>query len=244
MVFVGLFLLVLLAICSTAFTENILNLRFVILLTVPLFAVLYFLKSRAPSPLMGFFLLFAFLGNAFSIIFSEAKYVGVSNILYLAASVCLLINVQPKFKRSMQNKNSWLVSYLLGMFVIGLCFLFEITHVFSLLVLKDIEFYVFVFQGIGLLLLVFMSFGVYLNTQSPSAISFLVASISFGFALAVSYISAFYLYDWAFVQLSSLFYLSGLYFMFKYLLMENKKKTKITKRIEECEVLYSEIVYA
>ncbi|NJX14984.1 hypothetical protein [Tamlana crocina] len=197
-------------------------------------------RKQLGLPIISF-LLFTFLGNAFLVIFFEANYVGISNMLYLLALVSLIFNLVPQFKMQLENRNTWLVVYLLAMFMIGLCFLLEISRVFRALVLNDVEFYVFVFQALSLLVLGVLSFGMYLNTQSHSAIRFLVAILCFGFALAVNYVSTFYLYDFIFELLSSIFYVSGLYFIFKFLWTENKIKPQ--KPIEDCEVFYSEIVF-
>lgn len=240
--FVMLFLLMVLVIGSAYFTENLLVLRLVLLSSIPLYFGFYVLKGERLSILIISFLLFAFLGNAFSAIFLEANYVGISNMLYLLALMSLTFNFVPQFKMQLQNRNTWLIVYLLGMFAIGLCFLLEISHAFRALILNDIEFYVFVFQALILLVLGVLSFGVYLNTQSHSAIRFLMSILCFGFALGVNYVSAFYLYDYIFELLNGLFYISGLYFVLKFLLTQNKAIPK--KSIEDCEVFYSEIVYA
>ncbi len=241
-VLLGLFWLASLAIASTFFTKSVLVLRLVLLLSVPMYAGFSFLRLNTLRLSMAGFLLFAFLGNAFSAIFLHARYVCFANMFYLAALVCLVFALVPKFKIQMKNNNKWLRPYLLGMFAIGLCFLFGIGHIFSMLVLSQVAFYVFVFQAVSLLVLCLLCFGAFLSVPTQSAIWPLVAVICFGFALAVNYISAFYLYHHVFELLGSLFYVLGLYFVFKFMLSEGKTKTK--RPIEDCEVVYSEIVFA
>lgn len=238
----GLFLLMSLVIGGTYFIESIMVLKLVLLLAIPIPASFYFLRQKELNVAIVSFLFFAFLGNVFSVIFIESNYVGISNMMYLMALVSLIFTMIPEFKKYRLRKNKWLMVYLLAMFAISFCFFFEISQIFSALLLNDVDFYVFVFQGASLLILGLLSFGVYLNNQSHSVFHFLLAVICFGFALSVNYISAFYLYDFIFELLSSLFYVGGLYFMFKFLLGENK--VKVQKPIEDCEVFYSEIVFA
>ncbi|XCF07692.1 hypothetical protein ABI125_07465 [Tamlana crocina] len=239
--FFGLFLLMFLAIGSTYFSRNIMVLRAVLLLAVPLHLTFYFYKKKRLSVAVISFLLFVFLGNAFTAIFYEANYTGISNILYLVASVSLMMVLGQNYKAQLQIKNKLIIGYLLVMFTIGLCFLLEISHIFSALVTNEMEFYVFVFQGLSLLVLGLLSFGLFLSNARYSAIYFFVAIVCFGFALAVNYVSIFYLYDFVFELLSALFYVSGLYFLFKFLLKENHVKPQ--KSIKDHNVSYSEIVF-
>lgn len=233
-----MFSLLVMLISFTFYIKSIDVLRIVLFLAVPLFAIFYFFKIKSLSVPVLCFLLFAFLGNALSSFFVETQPLYVINTLYLVAILSLVVIVYQKFKEQYYGK--WLWIYLWGMFIISLCFLFEIVRVFSELIESGIGFCIFVVQGVGLIVLGILSLGVCLadELKSQSPIFFFWGVVCFVFALAISYISRFYVYNWFFEPLDKLFYVSGLYSMFKYLLTEGITE----KPIEEHDVLYTEII--
>jgi len=234
----GMFSLLVVLISLTFYIQNIEVLRFVLFLAVPLFAIFYFFKIKSLSVPALCFLLSSFLANSLSLFFVENSPLYIINVLCLVAILSLVFIVYKEFIEYQLSK--WLMIYLWAMFAISLCFLFEITRVFSGLIVKNTEVYVFFLQGLGLIVLGLLALGMCLvdEQKGKSPIFLFMAVLCFAFSLSISYIANYYVYNWFFEPLDKLFYVSGLYLMIKYALSEGKPQ----KPIEEYEVLYSEVV--
>ena len=234
----SLFLTVIIAIGYDYFSGSEWLFRFILPIAIPLFSGLYFLKYKFLNLPFVFFLLFSLLGNAFRLINLKTENLYILNILSLAALVGLVCLAVQKFK--IREVHKLVGIYLLTVFTISIFFIYEVIHIFRYFILEDTDFYLFVLNSLGLLVLAFMSFGFYLNKQTKSAILFLTGSICFAFASIIDYFVIYFAYNWNFLFLHKLLYVVGLYQMFKFMIEEHSR----LKPIEDYEVFYSEVTFA
>lgn len=237
-VFFGLFLTIIISIGFDYFSTSESLIRFVLPTIVPLFSILYFIKYKFLNIPFIFFLLFSFLGNALRLVNLKTEDFYILNIMSLVALVSVVCIAAQKFK--IKEVHKLVGIYLLTVFTISLFFVYEVIDIFRYFILEDTDFYLFVLNSLGLLVLTFMSFGYYLNTQTKSAILFLTAAICFGFASLIDYFVIYFAYNWNFIFLHKLLYAVGLYQMFKFMVEEYNR----VKPIEDYEVFYSEITFA
>lgn len=113
--------------------------------------------------------------------------------------------------------------YLVVVFSINLYFLFTIFEILKV-VIDGSQIIIKGANSLSLMILSFVAFAVYLNTQTKQSISFLVASIYFAFSVILNYVNQYYLYDWRFVMLNRAIYALALYQIFKYAIIENKSR--------------------
>ncbi|GAA4302779.1 hypothetical protein [Aestuariibaculum suncheonense] len=185
-----------------------------LLLFIPLFLILYFSKYKYLTFSFIAFLLFSFLGDASCLFFEDDALIKASSVFYFLGFMYLLIMVLPKFKLS--EVQSLVGGYLIGVFSIVLFFLFQIYQVLQDLVNSIIELQLFGAKSLSLVLLGFISFGVYLNTQTKKSGQFLIATVSLSFSVALNYVSLYYVHHLEFVVIERLLYATALYFLFKY----------------------------
>ena len=76
-------------------------------------------------------------------------------------------------------------------------------------------------KSLSLIVLTFVSFGVYLYTQTKQSELFLTGAIFIGFSVIMNYINLYYLYNWSFVLLQRVLYAVGLFIIFKFIMMTN-----------------------
>ncbi len=126
--------------------------------------------------------------------------------------------------------NKLIGAYLFVVFVITLYFLYVIYSIMQTVVANETEVLLFGIKSLSLIILTFVSFGVYLNTQTKQSALFLTAVIFFGLSVIMNYINLYYLYDWTFVLLQRLLYAIGLYVIFKFIMeVHITKKAKPIK---------------
>ncbi|MBP1840224.1 hypothetical protein [Formosa algae] len=82
---------------------------------------------------------------------------------------------------------------------------------------------------VTLIILAFVSFAVYLNSDTKSTIQYLVMSLCFIFSEVLFYIHNYYIYDWTLVLLERVLYSGGLIFLFNYMVTKNKAKKRAQK---------------
>ncbi|TGV01678.1 hypothetical protein [Flavivirga rizhaonensis] len=210
-----------------AFTQDSLLLKSTMALFIPAFLIFYLLKYKILGVIFISFLLFAFLGDLSLTFFSNEIYIKVSSILYFLSYLYLIAIVMPKFKLLKIDKLIGL--YLLGVFVINVFFLYTLYSVLKVIIPDQTEVLLFGLKSLALIILAFISFGVYLNTQTKQSILFLVAAIFIGFSTILNYVNLYYLYHWSFELLYRALYAVGLYFIFKYMIVDNRYKATIYK---------------
>ncbi len=195
-------------------------------LCVPVFLIFYFVKYKALGFAFISFLVFTFFGDVSFLFFSDDTLVQASSVLYLLSYLFLLIMVLPHFKLFEVDK--WVGTYLLVVFFIALYFLYVFYGILQAMSLNPAEVLLFGVRNLMLIVLAFISFGVFLNTQSKQSALFLTAVIFFGLAVVIRYINLYYLFDWRFELLQRVMYAIALFVMFKYVMVRRpiKKKPK------------------
>ncbi|MFD2292751.1 hypothetical protein ACFSKN_17815 [Mariniflexile gromovii] len=81
-------------------------------------------------------------------------------------------------------------------------------------------------KSIFLIVLMLVSLGVYLNTQTKQSTLFLTAVLFIGLSVTLNYLKLYYLNDWSLELLHRVLYALGLYIMFKYIMNTGIKVKK------------------
>lgn len=146
----------------------------------------------------------------------------ISGMLYLLGFLCLIGVTIPRFKVLRLDKIIGV--YLIGVFSINLYFLYTLYTVLDTMVPDSSQVMLFAVKSLALILLAFLAFGVYLSTQSKQSVLFLIGIIFMMFSSAMEYINLYYVYHWSFEMLGEILYVSSLYFIFRYIMSNNKIK--------------------
>ena len=194
-------------------------------LFIPVFLIFYLVKYKSLKVVFISFLLFSFLGDVSLTFFSNETFVKISSILYFLSYLYLIVMVIPKFKLLKVDK--LIGVYLFGVFVINIFFLYTLFSILKVIIPDGTEVLLFGLKSLSLIVLAFISFGVYLNTQTKQSILFLVAVIFMAFSTILNYVNLYYLYHWSFEMLYRALYGVGLYFIFRYTIADNKYKKTI-----------------
>lgn len=206
-------------------TNDALIMKTAMPLFIPVFLIFFYIKYNTLGIAFISFLLFSFLGDSSLMFFNEEALIQASSILYLISYVYLLIMIAPSFK--LLEVNVLIGSYLLVVFSISLYFLYVLYEILQTVVPNQSEVLMFGITCLVLIILGFISFAVYLNTQTRQSALFLTAVIFFGLSVILRYINLYYLYNWSFELLYRLLYALALFVMFKYIITLNiTKKTK------------------
>lgn len=198
-------------------TEDALILKTVMPLAIPVFLIFYFVKYKTLRITFISFLLFSLLGDTASLFFTQDSLIQTSSILYILSYLFLIIIVIPHFKITEVAK--LIGAYLFVVFLITIYFLYVIYSVLQIVVLNEPEVQLFGIKSLTLIILAFISFGVYLNRQSKESALFLTAVIFLGLSVVMNYINLYYLYNWSFELLARVLYAIGLFVIFKYFKM-------------------------
>ncbi|MDD7887420.1 hypothetical protein [Flavivirga sp. 57AJ16] len=209
------------------FIQDSLMLKSTMALFVPVFLIFYLVKYKSLKGVFISFLLFSFLGDISLTFFSNETFVKVSSILYFLSYLYLITMVVPKF--NLLKVDKLIGTYLLGVFFINIFFLYTLYSILKVVIPDSTEVLIFGLKSLSLIVLAFISFGVYLNTQTKQSILFLVAVIFIVFSTILNYVNLYYLYHWSFEMLYRVLYGVGLYFIFKYIIADNKYKKTVYK---------------
>ncbi|NMH89449.1 hypothetical protein [Flavivirga algicola] len=209
------------------FSQDSLMLKSTMALFIPVFLIVYLVKYKSLGVIFISFLFFSFLGDISLTFFSNETFVKVSSILYFLSYLYLIAIAAPKFKLLKVDK--LIGVYLLGVFLINVFFLYTLYSILKVIIPDNMEVLLFGLKSLSLIVLAFVSFGVYLNTQSKQSILFLIAVIFIIFSTILNYINLYYLYHWSFEMLQRTLYGVGLYFIFRYIIADNKYKKTIYK---------------
>ncbi|GAA3589021.1 hypothetical protein Q4Q39_14330 [Flavivirga amylovorans] len=210
-----------------AFTQDSLLLKSTMALFIPVFLMFYLIKHKTLGVIFISFLLFSFLGDISLTFFSDETLIKVSSILYFLSYLYLIVIIIPKFK--LLKVDRLIGVYLFGVFIINIFFLYTLYSLLKVIIPDQTEVLLFGLKSLSLIILAFISFGVYLNTQTKQSILFLVATIFIALSTILNYINLYYLYHWSFEMLHRTLYAVGLYFIFKYIIVDNKHKRTIYK---------------
>lgn len=130
--------------------------------------------------------------------------------------------VIPKFK--FHHLDKIIGIYLLTVLAINLYFLYIIYVVMKVVVPNSNEVLLFGIKSFTLIVLGFLAFAVYLNTQTKQSVLFLTAVLFFCLSAMLNYVCMYYFYNWSFDLLQRILYGIGLYMIFKYIIEQNANK--------------------
>ena len=219
-VFIGvLFFLVGISVIS-AISENALFLQSTKALFVPSFLIFFFIKkSRIKIPFV-LCLMYLFFGDSAGLFFANDMFFNASSVLYFLSYLCLVIFVSQNFR--FMEFNKIIAYYLVVVFLINLYFLYTACSLLRVIVPDSTEVFLFGLKSISLIVLLFISLGVYLNSESKMSIVFLLMALSFAFSDILDYVNHYYVYNWGFLMLERILHAVGLFFLFKYMVAYNK----------------------
>jgi hypothetical protein len=203
-------------------TDNALIMKTAMPLFIPVYLIFYFIQFNSLRIVFIAFLLFSFLGDTSSMFFSDESLIQASSILYLLSYLYLIIMAAPKFKITEVDK--LIGAYLFVVFIITLYFLYIIYSIMQTVIANQTEVLLFGVKSLALIILTFVSFGVYLNTQTKQSVLFLTAVVFFCLSVILNYINLYYLYNWSFVLLQRILYAIALYVIFKYIMAQPAKR--------------------
>jgi hypothetical protein len=163
---------------------------------------------------------FSFFGDAFGLFLVKDSETNGSNMMYFFSYICLIVISISKFKFS--NIDKVIGFYLLGTLLINGYFLFTICNILRALITDGTEMILFGAKSMALILLVFISFAVYLGKQTKASILFLIMAICFAFSDILNYVIHYYTYNWSILMIDRLLHITGLFFAFKYIIETNK----------------------
>ncbi|MBD0832624.1 hypothetical protein [Aestuariibaculum sediminum] len=185
-----------------------------VLLFIPLFSLVYFIKYKRMNISVIAFILFSFIGDASHLFFNANMEVTASSVFYLIGIFYLIFQSVKKFK--LKVIKGIILGYLLVVFLISTFFVLQVYQALKLVLESSIEPKLFALISISLAVLTIISFGVYLKTQSRTSTMFFIAAISLSFSVGLNYINLYYINHDVFVILEQSFYALSLYFIFKY----------------------------
>ncbi|MEN3322447.1 hypothetical protein VP395_01790 [Mariniflexile soesokkakense] len=215
-VFLGALILLIALNVVGALIEDALVMKTVMPLFIPVYLIFFFIRYTSLGIAFISFLLFSFLGDIAPMLFSEDALIEGSSVLYILSYICLIVMVAPKFK--VLEFDKLIGVYLLVVFVISLYFLFTIYSMLKVIIPNSTEVHLYGVKSITLIILTFVSFGVYLNRQTKQSVLFLTAVVFFGLSVILSYINLYYVYNWSLELLKRILYALALYVMFKYVM--------------------------
>lgn len=189
-------------------------------LSVPVFFIFFFVKHHRISIPLIVFLIFAFMSESAGSLFPDFNVVCTESLFYCFAFLQLFVLVLPKFK--FMKFDGLIKAYLLMMFGVTLCFFKILYDLVGMEFLESAEALLFSGKSLVLIILIFVAYGVYLDIQSKQSILFLIATVCFGFSCAIDYLSFSFVNNWIFMVLNRIIYLLGMYFIFKFIIEENK----------------------
>lgn len=221
-------ILLILVISFGVITENALLMKTAKPLYIPVFLIFFFVKHSHLGIAFISFLIFSFFGDTASMFFLEDSLIEASSVLYIISYIYLLIMVIPHLK--ILEIKPLIGTYLLVVFAISVYFLYVIYNLMLAVIPNPNEVLLFGIKNLVLIILGFVSFAVYLNTQTKQSVLFLTAIIFFGLSSILNYINLYYLYNWSFELLHSILYVLAIFMMFKYIMSLNFKKS--TKQLQ------------
>ncbi|TYA57259.1 hypothetical protein [Formosa maritima] len=180
----------------------------------------YFIKNRFFSFVFVLFLVFSFVGDFSSVFSSSNLIIKFSSFIYFLGYLTLIFYTFSKFKRIRLDMVIGL--YLLIVISINSYFIYELFSILKLQISDPIEVNLFAAKSVSLIALTFLSFVVYLNSDTKQSIIFLLMALCFVFSDVLHYISNYYIYNWSFVLLDRVLHVVGLFFLFNYIIGENR----------------------
>ncbi|MFD2823894.1 lysoplasmalogenase family protein [Lacinutrix iliipiscaria] len=223
-----MFLLILLALILinvfATISENELFQQMTKPLFVPVFLIYFLLGNKKISPIIFIFLAFSFIGDFTSVFTNEILMVEVSSLFYCLSYISLIVASVLNIKKLKLDKIIGM--YLVVVFVINSYLLFILFDTLKYHIPDSVEITLFGVKSVSLLVLAFIAFVNYLNTDSKQSIQFLVMSLCFVFSDVLYYVSTYYMYNWSFVMLDRVLHVIGLFFLFNLILEKNIERRR------------------
>jgi hypothetical protein len=205
-------------------SENDLLLQITKPLFVPVFIMYYYIKNRYIFVLFIMFFVLSFIGDFSSVFPSSNSLFKFSSFVYFLSYLTLIIYSISKFKRI--RIDLVVATYLLVVVSINAYFLYELFGILKTQISDITEVNLFAAKSISLIVLAFISFVIYLNSDTKQSILFLFTTLCFVFSDVLHYISNYYIYNWSFVMLDHVLHVVGLFFLFNYIIGENRLRKK------------------
>ena len=193
-------------------------------LFVPAFLIYFLLTNQRISLLILTFLSFSFIGDFTSVFTDNLTMVEVSSMLYCLSYLCLIAAVLTKIRKL--NLDKVIGIYLIIVFIVNAYLLFMLFDTIKYHIPDSVEITLFGVKAVSLLVLAFVAFVHYLNTDSKQSIQFLIMALCFVFSDVLHYVSTYYMYNWGFVMIERILHLIGLFFLFSYILEINVERRK------------------
>jgi len=229
-------LLLLLLIAVNVFatlTQNMLLLKWSKPFFIPIFLVYYFSKNGFVGTFFWIFVLLSFFADSTSVFVENSVYLKTSSIIYGASYACLVFMVMQKLRSIHLDKVVGL--YLVVVFLINIFFMVKLYDILKFSISDTIELTMFTIRAVALVALALVAFVMYLNEDNKQSIMFLMMALSFVFSDVLYYINNYYIYNWGFVAMERALHVTGLFFLFKYVIEQNRelKKQLVFQRKQE-----------
>ena len=208
-------------------------------LFVPVFLIFYFIKNKLSNVVFVLFLVTSFLGDLTPVLLESAVVEKSSNLMYFISYLCLIVIIATNFKWGKIDKVIGV--YLLFIFLINSYFLFTLYSILKTIISDSTEVLLFGLKSVSIIVLLFVSFVVYLTKESKISILFLILGLCFFFSDVFNYINIYYLYDWRFVMLDGVLHAFALFFLFNYIVETN---TIVIKQTVKEDLVTSENILA
>ncbi|WP_223033241.1 hypothetical protein [Hanstruepera marina] len=193
-------------------------------LFIPVFVMYYYVKNKYISAVFILCLVFSFLGDFSSVFFSDEQLLQISSLFYCISYLCLVYAALSNIKSL--NFDAIVGGYLIVVFAINTYLMYELFAVLKLQIPNGMEVALFGVKSMALIVLCFVAFIGYLNSDTKPSILFLAMALCFAFSDVLYYISNYYIYNWSFVMLDRILHIFGLFFLFNYIIELNRKRKK------------------
>lgn len=200
-------------------------------LFIPVFLMYYFVRNKYIKTSFVLCLVFFFFGDVTSVFFSNEQLLQTSSLLYCMSYLCLVYAALSNIKQL--NFDIVIGAYLIIVFAINAYLMYELFTILKFQILSSIELILFALKSLTLIILSFVAFIAYLNSDTKESILFLIMALCFVFADVFYYISNYYIYSWSFVVLDRVLHILGLFFLLNYIIEQNRvrKRIKVEQRI-------------
>ncbi|WCO00521.1 hypothetical protein [Psychroserpens ponticola] len=208
--------LVVIVLCSAVATyfNSIMVPKTVKLITVTILMTFYFCQLNTMANVFLTTFLIFFIGDAFAVFSFGEIMLKLSKSMYIGAYLLLIFILLGKLKKI---KFDSLVSvYLILVLLLNSYFLYVLFEVAKENFVDEVNLVLYVFHGITLIALTYLSFAVYLSKETGQSITFLLMVFCFVFADVLDYINTLYIYYWLFEVFERTLHISGLFLLYKY----------------------------
>ncbi|WP_298533491.1 hypothetical protein [uncultured Algibacter sp.] len=221
--FVAFFTLVVLNSFAVIVRDD-LGMQFIKVLSIPVFFIFFYARNNKINISLIVFLVLAFLSDGVRLLFHDFNIFCLESVFYSFAFMQLIVFMLPKFK--FIQFDGLIKAYLLMMFGVVVFFANVLYDFVGIEFLNSMETMLFSTKCTVITALVFVTYGVYLHVQSKQSILFLIATVCFGFSCILDYLNFSFVNVWSFMILNRITYLLGIYFIFRFIIEENKLKTR------------------